>query len=102
MAAHESLNPEQFKLYRGTLFDHHEIGDEITPHEDSTRGLVFATTDLPLAKYYANIGNPLKLESPVEGRVYEVEPIDKTDLSRGNTDVEFVSKRGFRVIGRTH
>ena len=104
----QGMSPWTATLYRGTSAGddgkpiRHEIGDEIVPHKDSVRGLVFATNDIRLARHYANIGNVQKFDNPFQGHVYALEPIDPQDVQKGSGDVEFTSKRGFRVVGKIH
>lgn len=81
-----TLNPNQFKgpFYHGSP-RRFESGDHVKP---GIEGHAFATTDKEKAETYA-YGH---------GGVYEVEPMDSSDVTPGVThDWEFTSKAGWRV-----
>jgi hypothetical protein len=114
MAAQDNLSKKQFPaLFHGTNVELNE-GDLITPPKSGPRSLVFATENKAFAKGHAQraAGNdPLKAthrdkgtaKYSKKGIVYKVEPtehIRPDQLSGGKAGGVWVSKTGFRVVGR--
>lgn len=121
MSASQNLSQEQFgPLYHGTKADF-SPGDVISPvgientkygvhpfYGENTGNYTYATNNLEEAKWFAD-------NRPEEGdsKVYEVEPIGKTEVrplykdSKGlpkeaQDTVEHLSRTGFRVVRRVH
>jgi len=109
-----NLSPQQFpELFHGTNVELNE-GDLITPPKSGPRSLVFATENPEFAKGHARraaANDPLKsahkdkdtAKYSKKGIVYKVEPtehIRRDQLSGGKAGGVWVSKTGFKVVGR--
>ena len=117
MAAFDHLSPSQFRLFHGTTADL-KPGDTVLPARtlgvarhwaSSHKGTeAFATEHLPTARYFASIAAMVTGGSKTPHFVYEVEPVDPSDVrtrdlqrEKGAPEViEHRSKQGFRVKGK--
>lgn len=108
----QNLSKQQFpELFHGTNVEFNE-GDIITPPKSGPRSLVFATEDKDHAigrASYAASGKSMvhkdkdKAKYSKEGIVYKVEPTEHyryDQLAGGKAGGVWVSKTGFKVIGR--
>jgi len=114
MSASDNLSKSQFpELFHGTNVELNE-GDLITPPKPGPRSLVFATENIDFAKGHARraaANDPVKTSHKdkdkakysKKGIVYKVEPtehIRRDQLSGGKAGGVWVSKTGFKVIGK--
>jgi hypothetical protein len=114
MSAEDNLSKRQFpELFHGTNVELNE-GDLITPPKSGPRSLVFATEHPEFAKGHARraaANDPLKsahrdkdtAKYSKKGIVYKVEPtehIRRDPLSGGKAGGVWVSKTGFKVVGK--
>jgi hypothetical protein len=108
------LSKKQFPpLYHGTNIKLRK-GDLITPPKSGPRSLAFATENLEYAQGHASsaaAGSPYKYKHKdsdkatylKKGVVYKVEPtenIRRDQMSGGKAGGVWVSKTGFRVVGK--
>lgn len=109
-----NLSKQQFpELFHGTNVEFNE-GDIITPPKSGPRSLVFATEDKDYARgraIYAASGNSMihrdkdraKYSKSKKGVVYKVEPTEDyryDQLAGGKAGGVWISKTGFKVVGR--
>jgi hypothetical protein len=114
MSASDNLSKSQFpELFHGTNVELNE-GDLITPPKPGPRSLVFATENIDFAKGHARraaANDPVKTSHKdkdkakysKKGIVYKVEPtehIRRDQLSGGKAGGVWVSKTGFKVVGK--
>ena len=108
---HEANVGKQFELFHGTTHPF-EVGDIVKPRLSSSgRREAFAGSDAELAYNYAvnksksgetGRGRKISGAKGAEPRVYKVEPLDPEEKLTGHGYPEgfFVSRRGFKVVGR--
>lgn len=109
-----SLSPRQFpSLFHGTNVELNP-GDVITPPKSGPRSLAFATEDADHAAAHADMAagkSEFKIKHKDsatakysnKGIVYKVEPLSdarRDPLSGGKAGGVWVSKSGFKVIGK--